>query len=305
MVRHTALTQHPRNWRDFAYVYPVISRRAGGLSIGVNVNPDKACNFDCAYCQVDRTQPPPFKTVNLERLHRELETMLALVKSQAIWQDPAFAGLEPHWQRLNDIAFSGDGEPTTYRRLDAAVRLAVEARNAAGIAGAGEKSHASPVTSHLSAPFSGVKIVLVTNATCLHWASARRAVEIMDAAGGEVWAKLDAGTPEYYRLIDRTRVPLARVLRNIAEVGHAREIVIQSMFLRWAGAAVSADEYAAYLRRLEDLMAGGCRIKLVQLYTVARRPVEARATALTAGELGDLAEKLSRRLPGLAVEVYP
>ena len=45
---------HPRTYHENKFVYPVLSRRSGGISIGVNLNPDKICNFDCIYCQVDR-----------------------------------------------------------------------------------------------------------------------------------------------------------------------------------------------------------------------------------------------------------
>ena len=55
--------QHPRRFEDFKFVYPVLSRRAHGISIGINTNPDKVCNFDCIYCQVDRTTEPPVKEV--------------------------------------------------------------------------------------------------------------------------------------------------------------------------------------------------------------------------------------------------
>ncbi len=61
MAKHktTLFTQHSRSWQSNRYVYPVISRRSKGLSIGVNLNPDKVCNFDCVYCCVDRTHPTP------------------------------------------------------------------------------------------------------------------------------------------------------------------------------------------------------------------------------------------------------
>ena len=43
---------HSRNlFQDNRFVYAVVSRRSGGVSIGVNLNPDKYCNFDCVYCQ--------------------------------------------------------------------------------------------------------------------------------------------------------------------------------------------------------------------------------------------------------------
>ena len=52
-----ALQDHPRTHAGNRYVYPVISRRAGGLSIGINLSADKLCNFHCIYCQVDRGEP--------------------------------------------------------------------------------------------------------------------------------------------------------------------------------------------------------------------------------------------------------
>ena len=69
-------SHHPRHWRENAYVYPVVSRRSRGVSIGVNLNPDAACNFDCIYCQVDRRTTPAVRRVDLDRLRTELELML-------------------------------------------------------------------------------------------------------------------------------------------------------------------------------------------------------------------------------------
>ena len=55
-ARETAFDR-PRDWLGNRFVYAVISARARGLSLGVNVNPDKKCNFDCSYCEVDRRHP--------------------------------------------------------------------------------------------------------------------------------------------------------------------------------------------------------------------------------------------------------
>ena len=54
MTTHRLHTQHQRSFEWNRFVYPVLSRRSKGLSVGVNLNPDKICNFDCIYCQVDR-----------------------------------------------------------------------------------------------------------------------------------------------------------------------------------------------------------------------------------------------------------
>src|SRR5438445_111855 len=60
--------RHPRAYRENHYVYPVLSRRARGVSIGINLNPDKICNWDCVYCQVDRTTPAAIPQVDEPRL---------------------------------------------------------------------------------------------------------------------------------------------------------------------------------------------------------------------------------------------
>ena len=51
--------RHDRHFRDSKYVYPVLSRRSQGISVGINLNPDRRCNFDCVYCQVERGEPAP------------------------------------------------------------------------------------------------------------------------------------------------------------------------------------------------------------------------------------------------------
>src|ERR1700759_407423 len=95
----TLFTQHSRSWRENRYVYPVISRRSKGLSIGINLNPDTVCNFDCIYCCVDRTIPPKIQHVDLEILRQELDQILSLVDKGAIWTMPPFHDAPPHLRR--------------------------------------------------------------------------------------------------------------------------------------------------------------------------------------------------------------
>src|SRR5438067_13876588 len=104
---------HRRDFGGNRYVYPVVSRRSRGVSVGLNLNPDKVCNFDCVYCQVDRTTPGPTDTVNVDRLREELEDMLDLVQTGRLFDHERFCDTPQVLRRLNDIAFSGDGEPTT------------------------------------------------------------------------------------------------------------------------------------------------------------------------------------------------
>src|SRR5437868_3542883 len=66
------------------FVYTVISSRAHGISVGVNMNPDKACNFDCVYCEVNRLEPALETELDVEIMEVELERTLALVLSSQI-----------------------------------------------------------------------------------------------------------------------------------------------------------------------------------------------------------------------------
>src|SRR3569832_161632 len=94
--------RHPRSFDDNRFVYPVVSRRSGGVSIGVNLNPDKICNFDCIYCQVDRVRESQVRFVGQEQLLTELDRMLSLVTSSKLFEHPRFRDTPQRLRRLND-----------------------------------------------------------------------------------------------------------------------------------------------------------------------------------------------------------
>ncbi len=237
--------QHPRRWEDFKYAYPVLSRRSHGISIGINVNPDKVCNFDCIYCQVDRTVPAAVTEFDLALAEQELQAMLEMVKSGELAQHPPFNTVPARLLRLNDIALSGDAEPTTLPNFSETIAMIVRAKPAE------------------------TKIVLITDAGGLDRADVKRGLQLMDANNGEVWAKLDAGTEEYFKLVNRTNIPFARILKNIAGCARERPVVIQSLFMKIHGQAPSAEEITAYCARLREIG----NLKLVQVYTIARKPM--------------------------------
>ena len=198
---------HSRHFSDFTFVYPVISRRSQGLSIGVNLNPDKACNFDCVYCEVDRNIPARATEVNLSQICTELLAMINLARDGGLAKEPKFDEVPELTRTIRDIAFSGDGEPTMIHNFDEVVRAVVEVKREAGL--------------------DDTKIVLITDAAGLDKASVRHGLEVMDANNGEVWGKLDAGTEEYYQLVNRTSVKFQRVLDNLCATAKARAILIQ------------------------------------------------------------------------------
>ncbi|HOW17833.1 MAG TPA: radical SAM protein [Phycisphaerae bacterium] len=270
-----AFASHSRDWRQNHYVYPVLSRRAHGVSIGVNLNPDKVCNFDCIYCQVDRTVPPAVRKVDVAVLRRELDEMLGLAAKGGLFEEVPFRNVPPALRRLNDIAFSGDGEPTACPQFAESVQVVAESKAAHGL--------------------DDVKIVLITDACFLSRPRVRAALEVMDRNNGEIWAKLDAGTEEYYRLINRARVPLRHVMDNIIDAARVRPIVIQSLWMRIHGRPASDTEIQAFADRLNEVKAAGGRIKLVQLYTIARHTAEAYVSALSNAQLDHVASVVRAR----------
>ena len=266
---------HPREFRANRYVYPVLSRRAGGLSIGVNLSPDKFCNFRCVYCQVADADPIDDRPIDLATLANELDRTLELVASGDLYRGPRFCNTPSPLRRLNDIALSGNGEPTACRNFDQAVDVCAEV--------------------HRRRKLDDVKLVLITNATRFHEPRVRRGLETLDANNGEIWAKLDAGTEDYFRIVNRSPVPWRRILDNLREAAVARPIVIQSLFLRIHDQPPPAAELDAYCDRLREIVAAGGRIKLVQIHTIARRPAETWATPLDDAEVDAIAELVRRR----------
>lgn len=276
-------TLHPRSYHENKFVYPVLSRRSQGISIGVNLNPDKICNFDCIYCQVDRRSEAETKFVETERLLAEIDHMLSLVSSGELFNDEPFCKVPAERRRLNDIAFSGDGEPTTYKNFDEIIAAVADLKRNHGLA--------------------DVKLVLITNASMFHKPAVERGLKLLDENNGEIWAKLEAGTDAYFQLVERTKVPFQRVLDNIAAAARVRPIVIQSLFMRVNGEAPPPAEIDAFCSRLREIQASGGNLKLVQVYTVARPPAESFVTPLTQAELTAIAAQVERL--GIATAVYP
>lgn len=275
--------RHERSYDHNRFVYPVLSRRSGGISIGINLNPDKVCNFDCIYCQVDRVEAAETTFVETDQLMAELDAMLGLVTSGELYETEKFRQVPPELRRLNDIAFSGDGEPTTYRNFDRIVADCAALKRRYGL--------------------DDVKLVLITNASMFHRPAVARGLAILDANQGEIWAKLDAGSEAYYRLIERTTIPFSRILENITLAARERPLVIQSLFLKLDGVGPELAERKAFCQRLKEIVAAGGAIKLVQVYTVARRPAESNVTPLDDSEVDAIAN-LVRQQTGLPAAAF-
>ncbi len=266
---------HGRSFEDNRFVYPVLSRRSGGISVGVNLNPDKVCNFDCIYCQVDRTRQSETRFVGLEPLLTELREVLNLVTSGDLYANERFRSTPVRLRRLNDIAFSGDGEPTTYKNFDTIL------------------SQCATVKRDLR--LEEVKMVLITNASMFHRPHVRRGLQVLDRNNGQIWAKLDAGTEAYFQRVERTAIPFQQVLDNLTAAARARPIVIQSLFMKIDERPPPTTEILAFCDRLNEIVADGGTIDLVQIYTVARQPAESTVRPLDDATVDTIVDLVTRQ----------
>jgi wyosine [tRNA(Phe)-imidazoG37] synthetase (radical SAM superfamily) len=272
----TAVRDHSRQYAEFTYVYPVISRRSQGLSLGVNLNPDKVCNFDCIYCEVDRRLPGKVAPVVPSRIRDELTALIRWVKDGSLGREPKFSELpEALTREIKDVAFSGDGEPTMIHNFADCVQAVAEVKNAEAL--------------------DRTKMVLITDAAGLDKTDVKRGLAILDANQDEIWGKLDAGTEAYFRLVNRTTIRFDRILKNLTATSRVRPIVIQSLFLRVHGETMAPAELEAYCGRLNTILGEGGQIKEVHAYTVARPTPEAYATKLARADLEAIAETIRRR----------
>ncbi len=271
--------RHDRDAVGLTYVYPVVSRRAKGVSIGINLNPNNACNWRCVYCQVPglvRGSAPP---IDVTLLEGELDWMLRAV----IQGDFLERCVQPELRHLRDVALSGNGEPTSSPQF----REVLE-----GVARAVQRAGAS------------LPIVVITNGSLIGRASVRDAFRYLATVGGRVWFKLDAGSDEGMARVNSARTRLDRHVGRLEAVARICPTWVQSCWFVRRQCQPEATEVDLYVLALSGLVGAGVPLRGVLLYTLARpssQPEAAELGPVSTDWLNGLAERL--RLLGLAVEV--
>jgi wyosine [tRNA(Phe)-imidazoG37] synthetase (radical SAM superfamily) len=273
---------YPRDFLDNQFVYLVVSPRARGLSIGLNLNPDQQCNFDCVYCEVDRHIPPACSRLDVEKMAKELRAALEYVHSGKVAERPCFRNIPRELLTLRHVTLSGDGEPTLCDQFREMVEAVVHIRAMSGY------------------PF--FKLVLVTNATGLDREPVVAGLKYFNSQD-EIWCKLDGGTQAYLDRVNRPQMPLERILHNILMLARQRPVVIQSLFPAINGAGPAWDEVEAYSAQLEQLRTDGAKISLVQIYSATRPMHNDVCGHLPLRTLSKIAQHVRQRT-GLRVEVF-
>lgn len=252
---HLTTKTHDSAEAGLTYLYAVLSRRAGGVSIGVNLSTNKACNWRCVYCQVPglvRGKGPP---VDLPKLEEELKSVLAEARTGRLFDN------EGPIPPVVDVAFSGDGEPTTSPDFGAAVDLVARVLREVGLR---------------------VPIILITNGTRAASPRIQRALRALAEQGGFVWFKLDRATREGMRSTNGTPVSPERHLERLRACAASCPTWIQSCFFARGGAPPAEPEVAAWLDAIASLVTDRVPLRGVHLYTLARPSYQPEAPELSA-----------------------
>lgn len=274
------VTDHNRGFIDMTYVYPVVSRRAGGVSVGINLNPNNACNWHCAYCQVPGLVRGSAPQIDLPLLERELAGFLDELANGHFMEEH----VPPEARVIRDIAFSGNGEPTGCRNFAEIVARVVTIRDAAGL--------------------SEIPIRLITYGSLVHRPAVQDALKALARAGGEVWFKLDAGTREDIAPINGVDVHPHAHAQRLAQCASLCPTWVQTCLFRWDGMPPTAVFLDAYMDTLK--LAGIALLKGILLYGVARSSFQPEAVHLQRLDPEEI-EAIAARLrgEGLAVAVSP
>ena len=282
LARTPGIFNCPRDFLGNRFVYLYVSSRTGGLAIGVNMNPDGLCDFNCAYCEVDRAKLPRDATLELDRLAEELRATLDFVHSDRLQTRTCFGALPPELRRLRQVTLTGDGEPTLSPVFCGAVETVLHLRAVCRL------------------PF--FKLVLVTNCSALDQPHVQQGLQQF-TRNDEIWVKLDVGTQAGFTRVNRAPDTLERILRNILLVARERPVVIQTMLARINGENLSATEVLEYIARLRELRDAGARISSVQIYSANRPTPNADCQHLPLKTLSDIAQQV-RAATGLKVAVF-
>lgn len=278
-----SVSDHSRDSISMTYVYPVISRRASGVSIGINLNPNNACNWRCIYCQVPNLKRGSAPVIDLVKLEQELRSFLHELLYGRFMLDK----VPQQARRINDIALSGNGEPTSVKEFEQVISLIERVK------------HDFPLPEEL-------KLVLITNGSLIDRAHVQRGLSHMAKLNGEIWFKLDSVTQEGRMRINNTRMSLKKMHANLKIAASLCPTWLQTCVLEIDGKPPAEREIKAYLEFLTKIKQEGISLQGILLYGLARpslQPEASRLSKVSTAWIASFAAKI--KTLGLTVKIHP
>ena len=269
---------HNRDVTGMTYIYPVVSRRAQGVSVGINLNVNNACNWRCIYCQVPnltRGGPP---AIELAQLKQELNSMMqALLHGDFMQRYVAESE-----RRLMDIAFSGNGEPTTCKQFGEVLDIVAE------------------VMQQYDLIQQDVKVRLITNGSQMDKVEVQAWMKKLAQINGEVWFKIDAGNRAGFARINDIQMTPEAHIKRLKTCAALCPTLVQTCMFALDEIAPSEADIADYLALIKQV---STEIKGVHLYSVARPSYQPEAPRL--GRLDEAwLNQMAERIGTLAIPVY-
>jgi wyosine [tRNA(Phe)-imidazoG37] synthetase (radical SAM superfamily) len=270
---------HDRNIFDSKYVYPVVSRRAGGLSLGVNLNTNNACNWQCIYCEIPnltRGGPEPIK---VELLKDELNFWIdQIINSNFLKKNT------PPGTTFADVALSGNGEPTAAPEFLDVLEIII----------ASLKEHKL---------VDKIPVRLITNGSFI--SKKKECLNIFNQYHGEVWFKIDAADEDSIKLINQVNLNPNSMINNLKKCAEACQTVIQTCLLKINHQVPTNDflkNYSKLIQPYERL------IKKIDLYSLARPSLQNNQDItierLSLEELNNIKNILQKQLT-IKIDVFP
>jgi wyosine [tRNA(Phe)-imidazoG37] synthetase (radical SAM superfamily) len=266
-------SDHNRDKANLTYVYPVLSRRAGGLSIGINLNINNACNWQCIYCQVPNLIRGSAPSVNIDKLGQELRYFLANIIHGDFYDREEVAD---EYRVIKDIAISGNGEPTTASEFDQVVSLIELILKEYGLLGS-------------------IKCVLITNGSMVNRLHVKKGLKKLAKMNGEVWFKIDSATPKGIATINQVRGSNLSTLKRLKVTTELCPTWIQTCVFFYKDQPPNETETNAYINLLEATINRNIQVKGVLLYGIERQSFQPEAkliNKLPESWLQDLALKI-------------
>jgi len=255
MSQKLTTTDHSRDIAGLKYVYPVISRRAGGLSIGINFNTNNACNWRCIYCQVPNLVRGAAPEMDFQLLEQELRFFLKQVLEGDFYQQ--YQVPKQH-QVIKDIAISGNGEPTSLKGFDRAIELIAK------------------ITTEMKVLPSS-QFVLITNGSLMHQADVQAGLKIFNKYNGQIWFKLDSATEDGRKKINDSKHSTAKTIENLKIASSLCETSLQTCMVDYLSAKDAELERQAYIDLLKN---NAAKINKIMLYSLARASLQPEAEQL-------------------------
>jgi wyosine [tRNA(Phe)-imidazoG37] synthetase (radical SAM superfamily) len=269
-----SITNHSRDSAGLRYVYPVVSRRAGGVSIGINLNPNNACNWRCIYCQVPDLKRGTAPTIDLMMLEKELSGFLHELQHGDFMQR-----VPPEALRINDIALSGNGEPTSTQEFAEVIDIIATYKPA------------------------DLKLVLITNGSLMQRKNVQQGLRRIAQLNGEVWFKLDRASEAGMAQVNDTKMTMEKVQQNLAiALECCPNSWLQTCWFALDGIAPSQQDEDGYLEFLAATINRGIQPQGVLLYGLARPSMQQEAPRLSALS-NALMEKFASKIRLLNLEV--